>query len=98
MLDIKAFVLEWSCSLSFVWGFFFPVFAFDVQIIKNLYIFTVALKSVFKRNTKRIAISIFIVRLSRVNNYNFELESFGHVLKMMMYICIKMSYVKYSKI
>lgn len=30
----------------------------------------------FKRNTKRIAISIFIVRLSRANNYNFELESF----------------------
>lgn len=52
----------------------------------------------FKRNTKRIAISIFIVRLSRVNNYNFELESFGHVLKMMMYICIKMSHVQYSKI
>lgn len=76
---------------------FFSVFAFDVQIIKSLYIFTVALKSMFKRNTKRIAISIFIVRLSRVNNYNFELESFGHVPKMMMYICIKMSYVKYSK-
>lgn len=46
---------------SFGLGFFLSVFAFDVQIIKSLYIFMVALKSMFKRNTKRIAISKFIV-------------------------------------